>query len=181
MSLQIRLYPDPMLRRTAEPISEISDELRVLADQMLETMIKEAGYGLAAPQIGLSKRLIVVDIKDQSFVLINPEIVEFSDEKQMSPEGCLSIPGVETDVERSQQVVIRGLNLDGDEIEVEAEDLLARVFQHEVDHLNGVLFIDHLGKTKRQMILREFEKLQKEKAAKAAAKSKSNVTPKAAR
>lgn len=160
----IKIYPDPVLRKLAEPVDLIDDEIRQLADEMLEAMVKEAGFGLAAPQVGVSKRLILADVKDQLHVVVNPEFVDMSEEKQVGPEGCLSIPGVEADVERSQRVVIQGLSLDGEAIQIEAEALLARVFQHEVDHLNGVLFIDHLGKTKRALVLKEFEKLQLENA-----------------
>ena len=161
---EIKLYPDPVLRKKAEAVDVIDDEIRKLADEMLAAMVKEAGYGLAAPQVGVSKRLILADVRDQLHVVVNPELVELSDEKQLGPEGCLSIPGVEADVERSQRVVIQGLSLNGDRIEIEAEALLARVFQHEVDHLNGVLFIDHLGKAKRELILKEYDKLQAESA-----------------
>ena len=136
-----------------------------MADEMLEAMVKEAGFGLAAPQVGVSKRMILADVKDQLHVVVNPEFVDMSEEKQVGPEGCLSIPGVEADVERSQRVVIQGLSLDGETIQrLKQRRLLARVFQHEVDHLNGVLFIDHLGKTKRALVLKEFEKLQVDNA-----------------
>lgn len=167
MALEMRIYPDPVLRHKAEPIDEITDEIRLLANGMVETLVKEAGYGLAAPQVGVSKRLILVDVEDDFYIVVNPKIEEFSEEIQDGPEGCLSIPGVEADVKRAQKVRVKGLSLDGEELEIEAEDLLARVFQHELDHINGVLFIDHLSRTKRNLVLKEFEKKQKEKESKA--------------
>ncbi|MBI1730531.1 peptide deformylase [Candidatus Acetothermia bacterium] len=164
MSLEVRLYPDPVLRERAKPIEKINDEIRMLADAMIVTLVHAIGYGLAAPQVGVSKRLIVVDVNNKFYVLVNPEILTFSEEKQMGPEGCLSIPGPEADVERSQKIAVRALNLDGEEVYIEAEGMLARAFQHEVDHLNGILFIDHLGRAKRQLVLREFEKHLKEES-----------------
>ncbi len=161
MALEIRLYPDPVLRKRAEPIPEITDEIRALADEMVETLVKRVGYGLAAPQVGVLKRLIVVDVEDDFYVLANPEIVAASEERVLGVEGCLSIPGVEAEVERARSVRVRGLSLSGEEVEVEARDLLARVFQHEIDHLNGVLFIDHLGRAKRLQLLKEYERLRR--------------------
>jgi len=164
MALEIRLYPDPVLRRRAEPIPEITDEIRALADQMVETLVKRVGYGLAAPQVGVLKRLIVVDVEDDFYVLANPEIVSVGEERVLGVEGCLSIPGVEAEVERARTVRVRGLTMGGEEVEIEAGDLLARVFQHEVDHLNGILFIDHLGRAKRLQLLKEYERLRRSPA-----------------
>jgi peptide deformylase len=158
MSLQIRLYPDPALRQRAKPIERIDSEIQALADAMLETLIKRVGYGLAAPQVGVSQRLIIVDVEDDLYVLANPEILEESEEQVLGVEGCLSIPGIEAEVERAKRVRVKGLTLENEEISLEAENLLARVFLHEVDHLNGVLFIDHLGQAKRQRLLKEYEK-----------------------
>ena len=160
MSLQIRLYPDPALRARSEPIERIDEEIRSLADDMVETLIKRVGYGLAAPQVGVAQRLIVVDVDEKLYVLANPEIVEMSEERVLGIEGCLSLPGIETGVERAKRVTVEGLTLDNGRISIEAESLLARVFQHEVDHLNGILFIDHLGLAKRQFLLKEYEKLK---------------------
>ena len=163
MALEIRLYPDPVLREKAEPIEEITDEIRALADELVETLTLRVGYGLAAPQVGILKRLIVVDVDDELYVLANPEIVELGEERVLGVEGCLSIPGIEAEVERARRVVVRGLTMDGELVTVEAEDLLARVFQHEIDHLNGVLFIDHLGRAKRLQLLKEYERAQRER------------------
>lgn len=161
MSLPIRLYPDAILRRRAKPIESIDDGVRALANAMVETLIKRTGYGLAAPQVGVLKRLIVVDVPDHSlYVLANPKIVEASEEKVLGVEGCLSIPGIEAEVERAKYVRVEGLNLKGEEISIDAEDLLARVFQHEIDHLDGVLFIDHLGQAKRLQLLKEYERVK---------------------
>lgn len=162
MAREIRLYPDPVLRRRAEPVAAIDDEIRALADAMVETLIHRVGYGLAAPQIGVLKRLIVVDVEDELHILADPEIVEAGDERTRGPEGCLSIPDVEAEVERARRVVVEGLNMDGEQVRVAAEELLARVFQHEIDHLEGVLFIDHLSPAKRRQLLKEYEKRLKE-------------------
>ena len=170
MALTIRLYPDPALRRQAEPIEQITDEIRALADQMVETLVKRVGYGLAAPQVGVSKRLIVVDVEDDLYVLANPEIIEASDERVVGAEGCLSFPGVEAEVERARRVRLRGLTMDGEEITIEAEELLARVFQHEIDHLSGVLFIDYLGRAKRVQLFKEYERKRKSGEAREPAK-----------
>ncbi len=163
MALEIRLYPDPVLREKAEPVKEITDEIRALADEMVETLTLRVGYGLAAPQVGILKRLIVVDVDDELYVLANPEIVWLSEERVLGVEGCLSLPGIEAEVERARRVRVRGLTMDGKPLTVEAEDMLARVFQHEVDHLDGVLFIDHLGRAKRLQLLKEYERAQRER------------------
>lgn len=160
MSLEIRLYPDPVLRSRAEPIEVMDDEIRALADEMVETLIKRVGYGLAAPQVGVSQRLIIVDVADELYVVANPEIVEMSEERVLGIEGCLSIPGIEAEVERAKWVRVSGLSLAEKRISIDAEDLLARVFQHEIDHLNGILFIDHVGRAKRQLLLKEYAKLK---------------------
>jgi len=160
--MEIRLYPDPVLRRRAEPILEIDPKIRALADSMVETLIKRVGYGLAAPQVGVLKRLIVVDVEDKLYVVVNPRIIEASEETELGVEGCLSLPGIEAEVERAKSIRVEGLSLEGERIIVEAEGLLARVFQHEIDHLDGILFIDHLGRAKRQRLLREYRKKLKE-------------------
>lgn len=160
MSREIRLYPDPVLRQRSEPIETMDDEIKALADEMVETLIKRVGYGLAAPQVGVTKRLIIVDVDDELYVVANPKIVEVSEERVMGIEGCLSIPGIETDIERAKRVRVEGLTLQNEVISVDAEGLLARVFQHEVDHLNGMLFIDYLGRANRQLLLKEYGKLK---------------------
>jgi peptide deformylase len=135
--------PDPVLRETAKSITKITPNIHKLLNDMADTMYDADGVGLAAPQIGILKRAIVVDVRDERGLIemINPEIIEREGE-QFGPEGCLSIPGVTGDVSRAERVVVKGLDRDGKEIVVEAAELLARAFQHEVDHLNGVLFID---------------------------------------
>jgi peptide deformylase len=179
MALTIRLYPDPALRRRAEPISQITDEIRTLADRMVETLVKRVGYGLAAPQVGVAKRLIIVDVEDELYVLANPEIIEAGDEQVLGVEGCLSLPGVEAEVERARRVRVRGLTMEGEEITIDAEDLLARVFQHEVDHLEGVLFIDYLGRAKRVQLLKEYER-RRRSPAETDGKAKAKVPERAA-
>jgi peptide deformylase len=136
-------HPDEVLREKAKPVRAVTDNIRKLLNDMAETMYDARGVGLAAPQIGISKRLIVVDVGDEHGLIrmVNPEILESSGE-QFGPEGCLSIPGLQGDVRRKQKVKVKGLDPDGNEIVIDAEGYLARAFQHEIDHLNGVLFID---------------------------------------
>jgi len=135
--------PDPVLRQTAKPVPKMTPNIQKLLDDMADTMYDAPGVGLAAPQIGILKRAIVMDVGDEHGLiqLVNPEIV-FKDGEQLGPEGCLSIPGLLGDVKRAQTVKVRGLDREGNEVEIEATDLLARCIQHEVDHLNGVLFTD---------------------------------------
>ncbi|MDE3151618.1 MAG: peptide deformylase [Gemmatimonadota bacterium] len=159
--LEIRVLGDPILREETIPVTEITDELRTLIDDMFETMHAAKGIGLAAPQVGRRERLTVVDVDGDRFVLINPEIVE-REGKAKGEEGCLSIPDVYADVERATRVVVRALDRDGQPFEVEARDLLARCFQHEIDHLFGTLFIDHLSVLKRRSALAKWTK-EKEK------------------
>ncbi|WP_438433541.1 peptide deformylase [Gorillibacterium sp. sgz500922] len=135
--------PDPVLRQTAKPVPKITPNIQKLLDDMADTMYDAPGVGLAAPQIGILKRAIVMDVGDEHGLiqLVNPEIVHKEGE-QLGPEGCLSIPGLMGDVKRAQKVRVRGLDREGNEVEIEGTDLLARCIQHEVDHLNGVLFTD---------------------------------------
>lgn len=136
--------PDPILRQKSKPVPKITPNIHKLLDNMADTMYDARGVGLAAVQIGILKRVIIVDIGEedgQLYELINPEIVQSSGE-QIGPEGCLSIPGLNGDVKRFDHITIKGLNRDGEEVVIEAEGYLARAFQHEVDHLNGVLFTD---------------------------------------
>lgn len=163
MALKIRKYPDPSLRRRAKEIWKIDDATRELAHQMVETLIAKRGLGLAAPQVGVLKRLIIVDVEEDFHVLINPHISEMSGERVLGIEGCLSIPGVEAEVERALSVKVRALNLDGEPVELERSDLVARVLQHEIDHLDGVLFIDYLSDARRLMLLKEYERKKREK------------------
>lgn len=142
--------PDPVLREKAKPVPKITPNIHKLLNDMAETMYDAQGVGLAAPQVGILKRVIVMDVGDENGLieLINPEIIEREGE-QFGPEGCLSIPGLTGDVRRAQRVKVKGLNRNGEEFELEGTDLLARCIQHEVDHLNGVLFTDLAEKTYR--------------------------------
>jgi len=150
-----------VLREKAQPVSEVSDELRRLVTDMFETMYAAEGVGLAAPQIGLGIRVLVIDPHDdetEPFALFNAEVVSLGDETDKSEEGCLSIPGIRDVVERPSRVVVEALNIEGKPIRLEAEGYLARILQHEVDHLNGVLFLDHLSPIKRRMALAKWRK-----------------------
>ncbi len=140
--LNIREAGDPVLRTSANPVEEITATTKELVANMVETMQEADGVGLAAPQVGVSKRIIVGDTGQHSFKLINPELVEKSDRTYIDEEGCLSIPGETGQVERAFAVTAAGLNPEGEEVTIEAEGLLARVLQHEIDHLDGTLFTD---------------------------------------
>lgn len=162
---EIRLLGDPVLRRPAEPVPEMDDEIRALMDDMLETMYAADGVGLAAPQVGLSRQVIVLDVRASDTTpigLANPRIVEQSRELARDEEGCLSLPGLSEVVERSATVTVEGLDRDGELRRIEASGLLARVLQHEIDHINGVLFIDRISPLKRKMLLSRWEKLKAE-------------------
>jgi peptide deformylase len=160
---EIRILGDPVLRQEAEPVAVVDDEVRDLIDEMLETMYDADGVGLAAPQIGLSRRIIVVDVHEEevpAFGLVNPVIVERSVEVERGEEGCLSIPGLKEIVERAARVVVEGLDRDGNPRRIEATGLLARALQHEVDHLDGLLFLDRVSPLKRQMLLKKWQKIR---------------------
>jgi peptide deformylase len=159
--LDIRVLGDPILRNETTPVEQISDELRTLAKHMFETMHLAKGIGLAAPQVGRSERMAVIEIDDEPLVIINPEIVH-SEGKSKAEEGCLSIPDVYGDVERAAKIRVHALDLDGKEFEIEADDLLARCLQHEIDHLHGKLFIDYLSVLRRRSALGKWSK-QKDK------------------
>lgn len=138
---KVVLAGDPVLRRIAHPVKEVNDNIKKLLDNMAETLYHAKGVGLAAPQVGISKRVIVVDIGEGLFKLVNPEIVASSG-IQDGAEGCLSLPDVVGNVKRSERVTVKALNEDGDEVTIEASGYLARAFQHEIDHLNGIIFTD---------------------------------------
>lgn len=138
--LAIRIYGDPILRQKATPVKEIDRRVRRLVKYMEEAMDKANGIGLAAPQVGVSERIIIVKLKSP-IVLINP-VITYMEGEEISEEGCLSVPNVVGDVSRATRVIVRGLDLTGKEIELEARNLSARAFQHEIDHLDGILFID---------------------------------------
>jgi len=158
--LEIKEYGEPVLREKALPVKEITPEILNFIKDMAETMYADSGVGLAAPQVGVSKRIIIVDgEEDGLIVLINPIIVK-SEGEVVGEEGCLSIPGIYSQVKRSSKVTVKALNENGDSIEITKEGLTARALQHETDHLNGILFIDRIGRLKRTILLK---KLKKEK------------------
>jgi peptide deformylase len=150
---QIRLFGDPVLRQRAVEIDDIDATLVKLADDMIQTMYDAPGVGLAAPQVGVQRRMFVYDIGDGPGVVVNPEILESSGE-WVYQEGCLSIPGLSWELVRPKLVHLRGVDLDGNEIDVEADELLARCFQHEMDHLDGVLIIERLEDSDRREAMR---------------------------
>jgi peptide deformylase len=158
--LDIYVLGAPILREETKRVEEVTDELRELIDDMFETMYAARGIGLAAPQVGRTVRITVVDVDGNPIVLVNPEIV-LSEGKTREEEGCLSIPDIYGDVDRAKRVVVRALDRDGKPFEIDAEDLLARCMQHEIDHLHGRLFIDHLSLVKRRAALAKWEKLRK--------------------
>lgn len=159
--------PDPILKQFSQPVERVDDELRALVGDMIETMYDAPGIGLAAVQIGIPRRLLVIDLakedqpKDPK-AFINPEIVWSSDELSTYEEGCLSIPDVFDDVERPAEVKVRYVDEHGKQQEMHCSGLMATCLQHEVDHLNGILFIDHLSRLKRSMVVRKFTKLARQ-------------------
>ena len=165
-TLEILHYPDPRLRQKAEPVAEVTQEIRQLVEDMAETMYAAPGVGLAAPQVGESLRLFIVDIAGEGepsdlHVFINPEIVQ-TEGKQLWREGCLSFPEVAEDIERAAEVTVKALDENGQPFELSAEGLLAVAIQHENDHLDGVLLLDRLGLLKRRIIHRKMLKRVKE-------------------
>jgi peptide deformylase len=160
----IRKYPDSILRQVATSVNEITDEIRGLSADMIETMYAANGVGLAANQVGVSLRLIVIDTglekERNTIALINPEIIETADE-EVAEEGCLSVPGFYEPVKRALHVSVRGIGLDGLETILRCTGLAARAFQHEIDHLDGILFIDHLSPLKRQLFRKGYLKQSK--------------------
>lgn len=161
--LNIIKYPDPILKKKSEPVREITQEIQRLIDEMAETMYAAPGVGLAAPQVGRSIRVIVIDVNSKEeqkrdlISLINPEIIERSGDIAWE-EGCLSIPDYSADVKRAEMVVVSGLDRDGKEKVIVGEELLSIVLQHEIDHLDGMLFIDRLGPIKRDLVKRRLRK-----------------------
>jgi len=163
--------PDPILRQISTPVEKVNDELRALIDDMFETMYAAPGIGLAAIQVGVPKRLLVIDLQEPKeeggeperdpLVFINPEILEASDTLQVYSEGCLSVPEMYAEVERPDRIRARWLDRDGKPHEEELDGLLGICLQHEMDHLEGILFIDHLSRLKRDMILKKLAKIRK--------------------
>ena len=176
--LPIVEVPDPRLRQISKPVERVDDDLRRLIDDMFETMYAAPGIGLAAIQVGVPKRVLVIDLQEPEEeggepvrdprVFINPEILETSDHEVPYNEGCLSVPEMYADVDRPDRIRARWLDRDGTQKEEEITGLLAVCLQHEMDHLNGVLFIDHLSRLKREMLLKKLAKLRREQGKKAA-------------
>ncbi len=165
----IIMVPDPVLKATAQPISSVTDDIRRQMDRMLSTMYAAPGIGLAANQVGLLNRILVMDLADTEggedpspIFMANPEVIHESEEMSVMQEGCLSIPRQLAEVERPAKVVVKYVNYDGHQAELEAEGLLSHCVQHEIDHLNGTLFIDYLSTLKRNIILKKVEKLKKQ-------------------
>ncbi len=165
--LKILEFPDPRLRTKASPVEVVDDELRALIGDMFETMYDAPGIGLAATQVDVHKRLLITDIsidKDTPFVLINPEILE-KDGVTFTDEGCLSVPGYYEEVERAEHIKVRFLDRDGEDVEMDAEGLLAVCIQHEMDHLDGKLFVDYLSEAKRTRIRKKLLKERRQQQA----------------
>lgn len=164
--LEIRLLGDPVLREEAEPVETVDDDVRSLVEDMFETMYRAKGVGLAGPQVGVTRRIFVADLRHPDdegpgpVALINPRVVEASDETEKDVEGCLSIPGLEEVVSRPARVVVEALDPEGEEVRIEAGGLLGRVLQHEIDHLDGVLFIDRVSPLKRRMLMKKWKKME---------------------
>lgn len=164
---EIVLMGDPVLRQEAADVTAFDDDLRTLVRDMWETMYHAEGIGLAAPQVGVSRRVLVVDLRrddepEARVALVNPRVVWASDDEEKEPEGCLSIPGLEEVVVRPWAVRVEGFDPDGHPVAVEADELFARALQHEIDHLDGILFVDRLSPLKRRMALKKWKKLQEE-------------------
>jgi peptide deformylase len=166
-TLKIYTYPDEVLKKKAQPVKVVDDDMKKLIDDMAETMYTAPGVGLAANQVGVLKRVVVIDVEytdgaPHLFAFVNPEIVERSG-KCISEEGCLSLPGINEEVERAEKVVVRALDRNGDSFELTAEGFLAAAVQHELDHLDGVVLLDRLSFLKRRMLSRELVKRKQEK------------------
>lgn len=162
--LHILQYPHPGLREIAQPILNFDTSIAKLANDMLETMYQAPGIGLAATQVNETKQLLVIDVsdaKDQPLVIINPQIIEKKDE-MINEEGCLSFPGIYADVPRAEKITVRYQDLEGNEHQLQAEDLLAICIQHEMDHLNGKVFVDYLSSLKRNRIRKQLQKMQRD-------------------
>ena len=172
MVREIVLLGHPALRSRAEPVASFDEELRTLVEDMFETMYHAEGIGLAANQVGVLRQVLVVDIQDEQdreagrMAIVNPRIVAVTDELERATEGCLSIPGVDEVVERPRGVRVEGFDLDGNPVAVEAEALLGRALQHEVDHLEGILFIDRLSPLKRRLLVQKWKKGRAEEGSK---------------
>lgn len=157
--MEIRKYGDTILRRKALPIENIDGEVQEIVTLMIEAMLRADGVGIAAPQIGISKRVIIINLsKDRLYAIVNSEIVWASEDEEPASEGCLSIPGVRAEIIRKRAVKVKGFDLQGRELIIDTEGDAARAVQHEIDHLNGILFIDYLSKAKRTSLLKEYHR-----------------------
>ncbi len=171
MVRKILIYPDPELKKKSVPVTVINDKTLELVRDMTETMYDAPGVGLAAPQIAVHQRIIVIDVsgKDEKpdlIVAINPEIIH-SEGESYEEEGCLSVPGYAANVRRHARVVVKTLNLEGEEVNYQADELLAIAFQHEIDHLDGILFVDHLSNLKREIFQKKYRRMVEEGRARA--------------
>lgn len=165
--LEILEFPDPRLRTVAKPVETVDDALRKLIDDMIETMYEASGIGLAASQVNVHKRVLVIDVsetRDQPQVFINPEITPLTEDPAPYEEGCLSVPGFYEKVERPSRVRIRALDRNGEPFEIETDGLLATCIQHEIDHLNGKLFVDYVSRLKRDRIKKKLQKVHRQQA-----------------
>jgi peptide deformylase len=164
MAYQIRTYGDPVLKTKAAEVADIDGKIARLVDDMFDTLYdSESGIALAAPQIGVQKQIFVWDVDDEQMAIINPTVVESSGE-WVYDEGCLSIPGLYVEMLRPNNVLVRGYTVDGDEIEIEASELMGRLFQHEIDHLNGVLMFDRMTPEQRKEAMIEYRRIQEQPA-----------------
>jgi len=162
--LEILEFPDPRLRKIAAPVVAVDDAIRKIIDDMFETMYEAPGIGLAATQVNIHQRIVVIDVseeKDQPLVFINPEVTVLEGEPHAMQEGCLSVPGFYEDVTRIDHVLVKALDRDGNEFELETNDLLAVCIQHELDHLDGKLFVDYISPLKRNRIRKKLEKIHR--------------------
>ncbi|MBI5207677.1 MAG: peptide deformylase [Candidatus Firestonebacteria bacterium] len=161
---KIFTYGNPILRQKAQPITEITQEIEEIINDMIETMYEAPGIGLASNQIGIAKQIIVIDMKvknpqSKAVAILNPKITASSGE-YICEEGCLSFPEINIDVKRFSSIKVQGMNINGERIEFEENDLVARIFQHEIDHLNGILFIDHINFVRKQLLRKDLKKLE---------------------
>ncbi len=159
--LDIRVLGDPVLRKETKPIEQVTDEIRELVSNMFDTMYAAQGIGLAAPQVGRTERVAVVDVEGAKYALINPEIID-TEGSVRGEEGCLSIPEIYGDVTRAARVVVRAQNENGETVEIEGSELLGRCLQHEIDHLDGKLFIDYLSMLKRRGVMSKWETMKED-------------------
>ncbi len=155
MELDVKTFGDPVLKSRSTPVKDFDESLERLADDMLSTMRAHDGVGLAANQVGRLKRILVAAVEEEEYVLVNPVVESRTEESETSPEGCLSIPGVHVEVERAKGITISGKSATGEPVRIEVEGLLARILQHEIDHLDGVLILDRTDRESRKAVLRE--------------------------